>query len=460
MKKIFFLFAAAITIDAANAQETKISVPYTQYKLKNGLNVILHVDRSTPTIAVNNWFHVGSGSEKPGRTGFAHLFEHLMFEGSKNVPEGKFDEWLEAAGGNNNGSTNTDRTNYYEDIPGNALELALFLDSDRLWYLVDAMDSAKVDGQRDVVKNERRQSYENRPYGMAEIVIDENLFPPTHPYHWPTIGSMKDLSAASYDDVKNFFRTYYIPRNTSLSIAGDINIEKTKALVEKWFGEIPSGDYVAPLDPPTPFLMEEKRLIIEDKVQLPRLYMAWLTPPIFAPGDAEADMVSNLLAGGKNSRLYKKLVYEMQIAQDVSAYEQSQKLASSFQIIATARAGHTLVELEKVIQEELNKLKSEVPSAREVQRTKNQIEASFLNRLENIGGFGGKADQLNSYFYFTSNPDYFNEDIARCKAIEPNDLSAFASSYLHDVRRVVLSIVPKGKQELAAQGTLISTEGK
>ncbi len=459
MKKLFLLslFCTAIMV----AQSVRISVPYERFTLKNGLNVILHVDKTTPTVTVSTWYHVGSGYEKPGRTGFAHLFEHLMFEGSKNVPEGKFDQWLEAAGGNNNGSTNNDRTNYFEDIPNNALELALYLDSDRMGFLVDNMTQAKLDGQRDVVKNERRQSYENRPYGYADLMLDDALFPAGHPYHWPTIGSMADLSAASLNDVKDFFRLYYAPNNASLSIAGDIDVEKTKALVEKWFGDIPMGKPVPQQDRTIPVVNEEKRLSIEDRVQLPRLYMAWITPPSLSPGDAELDLLSSVLAGGKNSRLYKKLVYEMQIAQDVSAYQQSARIISEFVIVATARTGHTLDEIETVIHEEINKVKNEAPEIRELERARNQYEASFLNRLENIGSFGGKADLLNSYFYSTGNPDYFNEDLARYFAIDPQDISQIAKTYLKDDGRVVLSVVPKGKTELAAKNSpVVSTEGK
>ncbi len=455
MKRLLTFFVFCVSI--AYAQDLRINVPYTRFALPNGLDVILHVDRSTPRITVNTWFHVGSGNEKPGRTGFAHLFEHLMFMGSKNVPTGKFDEWLEAAGGNNNGSTTSDRTNYFEDLPSNALELALFLDSDRMGYLVDAMSPKAVDAQRDIVKNERRQSYENRPYGMSSLVIEENLYPPTHPYHWPTIGSMTDLSAASYEDVVQFFRTYYAPNNASLCIAGDIDVEKTKALVMKWFGEVHRGDPVPLIDAPPACLTQEKRIAFEDRVQLPRLYMAWLSPAIFTPGDAELDVLANILSGGKNSRLYKRLVYELQIAQDVYANQASQKQISAFQIVATARTGHSLAEIEKVIQEELDKIKKEFPSKREVERAVNQYESSFISRLERVGG---KANQLNSYFTATGNPDYFNEDLNRYRAVDPDDISACAKTYLRDDGRVVLSIVPRGKKDLAAPGTFISVEGK
>ena len=428
------LLALILCVAVATAADTRISVPYQRFTLPNGLTVILHEDHATPIVSVNIWYHVGSGREKPGRTGFAHLFEHLMFEGSSHVPEGKFDQWLEAIGGDNNGSTTSDRTNYWINVPSNALELPLFLESDRMGFLLDAMSPSKVDGQRDVVKNERRQSYENRPYGMAEIAIDENLYPPDHPYHWPTIGSMEDLSAASYQDVVEFFKKYYGPNNASLCIAGDIDPVKTRVLVEKWFSDVPAGPAVPPPGAPVAFLDHEKRVVLEDKVSLPRLYMAWLSPAMFTPGDAELDMVASVLANGKNSRLYKRLVYELQIAQDVSAYEASSRLGSSFQIVATARAGHTLSELEKVIQEELHRLQTAAPENREVERAVNQYEASFLGRLEAVGGFYGKADLLNAYFTQTGNPDYFQEDFSRYKALDPGDIQTAAATYLRERR--------------------------
>src|SRR6185436_9736036 len=247
------LFACALLLSSASGmrgQDARISVPYTHFVLPNGLNVILHEDHTTPTVSVNVWYHVGSAREKPGRTGFAHLFEHIMFEGSGHVAEGQFDQWLEAAGGENNGSTTDDRTNYWDDVPRNALELALFLESDRMGYLMQTMSPARVDGQRDVVKNERRQSYENQPYGMASIALSENLYPENHPYHWPTIGYMDDLTAASYDDVVGFYKSYYGPNNASLVVAGDIDTARTRALVEKWFSDVPAGQSVPPLAPP------------------------------------------------------------------------------------------------------------------------------------------------------------------------------------------------------------------
>lgn len=449
MKRLLLVLAFAASCAVAGGEQG-ISVPYTRFTLPNGLTVILHEDHSTPTVSVNIYYHVGSGREKPGRTGFAHLFEHIMYEGSGHVPEGKYDQWLEAAGGENNGSTSSDRTNYWINVPSNALELALFVESDRMGFLLDAMSPAKVDGQRDVVKNERRQSYENRPYGMASILIDENLYPPDHPYHWPTIGSMEDLTAASYEDVVEFFKRFYGPNNASLSIGGDIDPVRTRALVEKWFSDVPAGPPVPPPGAPVAFLGAEKRLVYEDKVQLPRLYMAWHSPAVFTPGDAEMDIVANVLTGGKNARLYKRLVYELQIAQDVMAYQASARLGSSFQLVATARAGHTLAELEKVITEEMQRLLKDGVEERELERAVNQYEAAFLRRLESVGGFGGKVDQLNNYYVQTGNPDYFNEDMARYRALDPGDVRSAAQTILRDDNRVVLSVVPKGKPELAA----------
>jgi zinc protease len=451
MKRTPLLLATlALAASAAlHAQQAKLTVPYERFVLPNGLTVLLHEDHSTPMIAVDVWYHVGSAREKPGRTGFAHLFEHIMFEGSGHVAEGRFDEWLEAAGGNNNGSTNTDRTNYFETIPKSALELALFLESDRMGYLLDAMSPEKVDGQRGVVKNERRQSYENRPYGLAFPTLSENLYPPDHPYHWPVIGSQEDLSAASYEDVVGFYKTYYSPSNAALSIAGDIDPAETKRLVEYWFSDVPAGPKVGPLDGPAAYLTAEKRIVLQDRVQLPRLYMCWLSPAIYRPGDAELDIASDVLAGGKNSRLYKRLVYDLEVAQDVRASQGSAELASDFCIITTARSGHGLTELEGLIQEELDRLKAEGPTDREVQRAVNQNEAGFLSQLESIFG---KADRLNSYHFRTGSPDYFNEDLSRYKAVVPRDVQAMVQTYLRDDARVVLSVVPNGKPELAAGG--------
>jgi zinc protease len=429
------------------AAPPRIDVPYSQFTLPNGLRVVVHEDHSVPMVTVNMWYHVGSARERAGRTGFAHLFEHLMFMGSGHVKPGEFDQWLEAAGGDNNGSTETDRTNYWINVPANSLELALFLESDRMGYLLDTMTPKTVDAQRDVVKNERRQSVENRPYGMAEVVLGELLYPQGHPYHWPVIGYMEDLTAASYDDVVAFFKKYYAPSNASLVVAGDLQTQEARRLIEKWFGDVKRAAPPEPMTIPGVVLTGVQKKTITDRVQLPRLFLAWLTPPHFAPGDATLDMVADVLAGGKNSRLYKRLVYDMQIAQDVSALQSSAALSSSFQIIATPRPGHTVAELQKVIDEEIQKLQREAPTSHELERSVNQIEASFYNRMERVGGFGGKADQLNAYVTFTGDPDWFNEDLARYRALSPRDLSAAALEFLPLDKRVELIVEPEKGSE-------------
>ncbi len=438
---LLLLFGAA----ASAQQAPRLAIPYELFRLPNGLTVIVHEDHSAPIATVNTWYHVGSGRETPGRTGFAHLFEHIMFEGSKNVPEGGFDRWLEAVGGNNNGSTNNDRTNYYEDVPANAVEVPLFLESDRMGFLLDAMSPAKVDGQRDVVKNERRQSYENQPYGMAELLLLEALYPKGHPYSWPTIGSMEDLSAASYEDVVGFFKTWYGPANTSVVIAGDVDAQAMRAAAEKWFGEVPKGRPVEPLVPKPVSLAAEKRLVHEDQVQLARLYLQWPVPAAYSAPEAGLEALASVLADGKNSRLYKRLVYELQVAQDVTAYVDGGALASAFNVVVTARAGHGLEEMRRLVDEEILRLKAEPPSERELTRFKNQAESGMYNRLERVAN---KANLLNEYYTSTGDPDFLAEDLARYQALAPGDLTALAASYLGE-GRVALSIVPAGKRDLA-----------
>jgi zinc protease len=444
------MFSSALLVAAlrqappAPAAGSRLDVPFTQFTLANGLHVILHEDHTVPLLTVNVWYDVGSAREKPGRTGFAHLFEHLMFMGSKNAKYGQFDQLLEAAGGTNNASTAEDRTNYYIDVPSNALDLALFLESDRMAYLIEAMSPKTVDAQRDVVKNERRESYENAPYGMASIEIAGMLYPQGHPYRWPTIGYMEDLTAATYDDVVQFFRTYYQPANASLVIAGDIDPAKTRAAVEKWFADVkPGAAPVPPIDYPHPVLNEVKRKTIQDRVQLPRLYLTWLTPAHLAPGDAELDVLSLLLAGGKNSRLYKRLVYELQIAQDVAAFQSSKSLNSEYQIVVTARPDADIAKIKAVVDEEVARIQKEPPADREFRRAINQIESSFYDRLERVGGFGGVGDQLNAYYVQAGNPGYFNEDLARYRALSPDDVTAAAVRWLPLNRRVELTVEPR-----------------
>jgi zinc protease len=430
--------------------QARITVPYEKFQLDNGLTVILHRDATTPTIATNIWYWVGSSHEVPGRSGFAHLFEHILFEGSANVPEGKIDEWFEEVGGSPNGSTTRDRTNYMQSFSSNALDLALFIESDRMGHLLPAMSPASVDGQRDVVKNERRQNYDNRPYGLAGQVITEEIYPQTHPYSWPVIGYMDHLAAATYDDVAHFFRTYYVPNNASIAIVGDIDPAEARRLVSRWFADVPRGAPVAQQQVQAPVITDTRRIMLEDRVQLPRLYMTWVSTGAYTPGDAELSALARLLAGGRNSRLYQRLVYEMQIADDVSAWQGGGRLGGEFQLSATARRGVPLADLERVILEELERVKSEAPEARELERIVNQNEVSFLERLEVVSA---KADQMNAYLFYTGTPDYFNEDLERFRRLRPQDLSSAARQYLDVNRRVVLSVVPRGSTELAIPGS-------
>src|SRR3982750_3210957 len=433
-----------LLLQATPAPGSRLEVPFTQFDLPNGLHVILHEDHTVPLLTVNVWYHVGSAREKLGRTGFAHLFEHLMFMGSKNAKYGQFDQLLEAAGGTNNASTAEDRTNYYIDVPSNALDLALFLESDRMASLVDAMSPKTVDAQRDVVKNERRENYENAPYGMASIDIAEMLYPKGHPYRWPTIGYMEDLTAASYQDVVDFFRTYYQPGNASLVIAGDIDPAKARAAVEKWFADGARGAApVPPIDYPHAALAQVQRKTIQDQVQLPRLYLTWLTPAHLAPGDAELDVLSSLLAGGKNSRLYKRLVYDLQIAQDVAAFQGSKALNSEYQVVVTARPDASIDRIRGIVDEEIKKIQQEPPAEREFRRAINQIESSFYDRMERVGNFGGVGDQLNAYYDAAGNPGYFNEDLWRYRALSPADITAAAAHFLPLGKRVELVVEPR-----------------
>ncbi len=435
--KTFLLLWAVLASSAA----ADLTVPVTEFDLPNGLHVILHEDRRAPLIATNLWYFVGSADEKPGRTGFAHLFEHLLFEGSGHVAEGEFDTLLEERGGSNNGSTTNDRTNYYILLPSNSLDLALFLESDRMGFLLDSMSAEVVEGQREVVKNERRQSYENRPYGRADLRLSELLYPPDHPYHWPTIGYMPDLEAAGYDDVVDFYRSYYVPNNASLVVAGDFKAEDIRPLVEKWFSDIPAGRANKERPKPTPASLNEvRRETLYDDVALPRLYLSWLTPALMQPGDAEMDVLADLLAGGKNSRLYKRLVYDLQVAQEVSAGQDSGALGSTFCVVVEPRPGHTAEEMRELIDEEIEKLKAAPPTLRELQRSINGLEAAFLSGLEDLES---KADALNAYYKATGQADYFARDLARYQALKPEDIQAAARRYLPSDARIELIVAPE-----------------
>ncbi len=419
-------------------------IDFEKYTLDNGLQVILHEDHSTPLVTVNVWYHVGSKDEKPGRTGFAHLFEHMMFQGSEHQP-GEYFEPIQKIGGDANGSTSEDRTNYWENVPSNYLELAIWLEADRMGFLLPAMTQEKLDNQRDVVKNERRQGLDNQPYYRSEEYLLEALYPSNHPYSWMVIGSMEDLTNASKEDIEEFFKQYYTPNNASLCIAGDFDSVQAKKLVQKYFADIPPGPPIARLQKWVPTLEEEKRIIMEDRVSLPRVYMAWHTPPYYAPDDAELDILSSILSQGKASRLYKSLVYDKQIAQEIWSYQASNEIASTFRIVATAKPGHTLEELEKEIERQLEIIKSTPPSEEEVTEAKNSYEASFFRSIQYVGGFRGKADQLNEYNIYLGDPGYMEKDLARYRKVTPADVQRVAKTYLDAERRVVLHVVPFGE---------------
>jgi zinc protease len=430
-----------------------MNIPFVRYTLENGLDVLLHEDHACPIVAVNIWYHVGSKNERPGHTGFAHLFEHLMFEGSEHHDHGYFQP-LQGAGGSLNGSTNADRTNYWEVLPSSALELALWMESDRMGYLLPALTAAKFSNQRDVVLNERRQNYENRPYGLAPMAMLAALFRPDHPYHWTTIGEVADLQAAGLDEVRQFFSTYYHPANASLALAGDIDVEEAFALARRYFGELTPGPPVGPVRPAPARLERDVRLRIEDRVELPRVYLSWLTPAMFEEGDADLDLAADILANGKTSRLYRRLVFEERMATDVSASQNSREIAGFLQVVSTAAPGHTLEAIERVIVEEIARLAAEGPTDDEIARGRVQAEAQFIFRLQTVGGFGGKSDQLNAYNVFLGDPGYFDRDLDRYRAVTRDSLRDAVKRYLNHDHRVALSIVPRGRVPLALSDSI------
>jgi zinc protease len=433
-----------------------------KHTLANGLEVLLVEDHRLPRVAVNLWYHVGPVNEEPGRTGFAHLFEHMMFQKSKHIPEDSYFKFLETAGASDvNGTTDRDRTNYFETVPSNQLELALWLESDRMGFLLDDLTGPSFKNQQDVVRNERRQSYENRPFGIVEEAVTHLMYPRDHPYYGDVIGSHADIQAAQLADVKTFFKQYYVPNNASVAIVGDINKAETLKLVEKYFGSFKRGADVPPVKVTTPPITEERRLVVKDRIEMPRVYMAWIVPPIYTDGDAAADITSNLLGGDKVSRLYKSLVYEKQIAQDVSAWNYSYSLGSVFGIQATAAPNHKLEELEKAIDAELETLRTMAPAESELAGAKRTIERSIMFSLEHNGGFGGVADRINAYNHHLKNPDFLQQDVERYRKQTPESIRDFAAKYLTKNSRVVV-YGEQGMQDLGAPvptGELASNEG-
>ncbi|MET0442621.1 MAG: pitrilysin family protein [Casimicrobiaceae bacterium] len=441
--------AAAPDSSTAAAGAATPSVPFTKYRLANGLEVILAPDKRLPIVAVNLWYHVGAANEEPGRTGFAHLFEHMMFTGSKHIARGEAERLLEAAGGaDSNASTSFDRTNYYDTVPANQLELALWTHADRMGYLLDALDQKALSNQQDVVRNERRETTENRPYGIVDEAIYTALFPPGHPYRADVIGSHADIQAARLADVRDFFKRYYRPNNATLVIAGDFDPANARRLVQKYFGSFARGPDVPKPSVVTPPIDGERRLTVTDRVELPRLNLAWLTPPAFAPGDAELDIAGQILAGGKSSRLYKTLVYDKELAQGVDAGQASSALTSIFEIQALARPGHTPAELETAIDAELARLASDGPTQAEVDRARSAYEHDLFRGLERVGGGGGRANRLNYYNQYTGDPGYLAKDLERYRKVTPDDVKRAVAKYLAKDSRVVLYATP-GEKKLA-----------
>ncbi|MEK6337062.1 MAG: pitrilysin family protein [Acidobacteriota bacterium] len=446
---VLFLFLPGLAAAQAGGGGNLPAVKYEQFTLPNGLNVIMHVDKSTPIVAVDFWYHVGSKNEVRGRTGFAHLFEHLMFQGSKNYNDDYFKP-LQEAGANINGSTNTDRTNYFEILPSNFLELALFMEADRMGGLLDAITMEKLNNQRDVVKNEKRQSYDNQPYGTAQERIAEIMYPPDHPYHWTTIGSLDDLTAASIDDVKAFFRQYYVPNNASLVIAGDFDTKQARSWVSKYFGPIPRGAAVVRPNPPTPKFDAEIRKSFDDDVPLPRLYMLWHTVPRFAGDESALSMLGSVLSSGRNSRLQSNLIYGKQLAQEVGAFQASREVAGAFQVTSTARPGKSLEEIEKEILAEIERIKKEPPTAEEMERALNQIESQAVYALQTVFG---RADQMNNYFTMRGRPDYFQQNLNEFRKVTPADVQRVAQTYLTDKKLVMSYLRRQGAAQSVAQNS-------
>lgn len=454
---VITVLAIVFLINTAILADDLPELKFEKYVLPNGLNVILHEDHSIPMISVNVWYHVGSKNEKPGRTGFAHLFEHMMFQGSEHHDE-LFAKGIEKYGGVENGSTTEDRTNYWENLPGNYLEKALWLEADRMGFLLPSMTQQRLDNQRSVVMNEKRQNYDDQPYGKTREYLNTLLYPPEHPYSWIPIGLMEDLEAASLEDVQGFFRTYYTPNNASLCIAGDFDPAQAKEWVEKYFGPIPPGPTVDRIEEWVPVLNQEIRATMEDKVQLPRLYMAWHTPPYFAPGDAEFDLLAGILASGKSSRLYKSLVYDKQIAQDVSVYQASREIGSTFHITVTAKEGHTLEEIEQEINRILDDISVNGITPEEFERSRINWESGFVRNLQTIGNFGGRADRLNTYNVYLGDPGKVRWDRDRYANATIDGVMSYYHKYLRPDARAVLYVLPYGQPTVAETGVDMNIE--
>ena len=439
--------ALLLALSVAASAQSKINIPFEAYTLPNGLNVVLSIDRTTPTVAVNLWYHVGSKNEMPGRTGFAHLFEHVMFTGSGNVVYGLHDRLTEGAGGMNNGSTSNDITNYYETVPSNYLETMLWIEADRMGFLLDSLDLAKLNAQRDIVKNERRQRVDNQPYGRVFEIFSKAMYPAAHPYSWPVIGSMEDLSAASEEDVKNFFRLYYAPNNAFLTIVGDFDPAQAKAWVTKYFGDIPQGKAIVRPTAGPVTLPAAQRLVFEDRVQVPRLYVQWPTVGEKNDDRFALSVLGAILSGPRTARLTKALVFDEQAAASVNAGQNTSEDVGEFMMSITPRPGHSLTDLEIAADAVIERLKREGPTAEEVQKATAGEELSFVRGLEsNLG----KAFQLANGAAIHGDPGQFRIEYQKTLAVTAADVQRVANKYLTP-GRIVLSVVPIGQADQASK---------
>jgi zinc protease len=429
------VLAAAIALLAtpyASAADVAIpEIPFQKFVLRNGLTLIVHEDHKAPIAAVNVWYHVGSKNEKPGKTGFAHLFEHLMFNGSENFNDDYF-KVLEKIGATDlNGTTNEDRTNYFQNVPVSALDTVLWMESDRMGHLLGAIDQARLDEQRGVVQNEKRQG-ENEPYGRVYELMQTAVYPKGHPYSWTVIGSMEDLNAASLDDVKEWFRTYYGPSNAVVVVAGDVKAEDVKARVEKYFGDIPPGPPIAKHEVWVAKRAGAHRQRLDDRVPQARIYKVWNTPQWGAADDDYLSVAADVLASGKSSRLYKRLVYDDQIATDVAAYQGSSEIGSTFVVQATAKPGGDLSAVDKALDDEIARLLKDGPTAEELERAKTERLAGFVRGVERIGGFGGKSDVLAQSQVWGGRPDFYRTRLERVKSATPAQVGDAAKRWLSD----------------------------
>ncbi len=446
MKRPVFAASMAFVIGSWSAlASSSVDIPFTKTKLSNGMTVIFHEDHGLPVVAVDVLYNVGSRFEAKGRTGFAHLFEHLMFMGTKRAPTGKFDEWMEAVGGHNNAWTSEDRTGYWDVGPKACLNLFLWLEADRLRDIGPLMTAEKLKAQRDVVRNERRQRTENTPYGKGEIRLSELLYPVEHPYHHPPIGSHEDLEAATVQDVKDFFATHYVPSNASMAVAGDFSREDAMRAIKAWMETVPTKD--APKDPGAPGFSDTKTTLtsvvtdtLTDDVELTKITYAWQTPRHFTLQDAHLDLLGAVLGGGKSSRLYTALVVDKKLAQSVSAGESSGVLGSHFEISVLARPHVDLDVLEKAIDMEIETVKKRGVRDAELLRARNVLMTGFISSLQQVGT---RAKLLNTYEMDTGDPGFITKDLARYESAKPSDLQDVATKYLMLDKRAVLRIVPK-----------------